>query len=63
MGHGREREVGNGRRGIRRGETGMVSSYTDGMLQSFSLYLAWLPMGGKVYDSVHMYHSNSQLTS
>ena len=22
----------------------------------------WLPMGGKVYDNVHTYHSNSQLT-
>ena len=61
VGHGREREVGDGRR-IRRGEMGMVSSYTDGMCQSFSLYLAWLPMGGKVYDKLHMYHSNSQLT-
>ena len=29
--HGREREVGDGRRGIRREEMGMVSSYTDGM--------------------------------
>ena len=63
VGHGREIEVGNGRRGIRRGEMGMVSSYTDGMRQSFSLYLACLPMCGKVYDNVYMYHSNSQLTS
>ena len=31
VGHGREREVGDGRRGIRRGEMGMVSSYIDGM--------------------------------
>ena len=31
VGHGREIEVGNGRRRIRRGEMGMVSSYTDGM--------------------------------
>ena len=31
VGHGREIEVGDGRRRIRRGETGMVSSYTDGM--------------------------------
>ena len=31
VGHGREREVGGGRRGIRREEMGMVSSYTDGM--------------------------------
>ena len=31
VGHGREREVGGGRRGIRRGEMGMVSSYIDGM--------------------------------
>ena len=31
VGHGREREVGNGRRGIRREEMGMVSSYIDGM--------------------------------
>ena len=30
VGHGREREVGDGRRGIR-GEMGMVSSYIDGM--------------------------------
>ena len=26
------------------------------------LHLAWLPMCGKVYHYVHMYHSNSQLT-
>ena len=31
VGHGREREVGDGRRGIRRGEIGMVASYIDGM--------------------------------
>ena len=31
VGHGREIEVENGRRGTRRGEMGMVSSYTDGM--------------------------------
>ena len=31
VGHGREREVGDGRRGIRRGEMRMVSSYIDGM--------------------------------
>ena len=31
VGHGREREVGDGRREIRRGEIGMVSSYIDGM--------------------------------
>ena len=31
VGHGREIEMGNVRRGIRRGEMGMVSSYTDGM--------------------------------
>ena len=31
VGHGREREVGGGRRGIRREEMGMVSSYIDGM--------------------------------
>ena len=30
VGHGREREVGDWRRGIRR-ELGMVSSYIDGM--------------------------------
>ena len=29
MGHGREREVGGGRRGIRRGEIGKVSAYFD----------------------------------
>ena len=29
--HGREREVGDGRRGIRRDEMGMVTSYIDGM--------------------------------
>ena len=54
VGHGMESEVGDGRRGIRRGEMGMASSYIDGMCQSFLLYLAWLPMGGKVYDKVHM---------
>ena len=52
-----------GGRGIRRGEIGMVSSYIDSMLQSFLLYLAWLLMCGKLYDNVHMYHSNGQLTS
>ena len=31
VGHGRERQVGDGRRGIRRGEMGMVSSYIDSM--------------------------------
>ena len=31
VGHGREREVGGGRRGIRREEMGMVSSYIDSM--------------------------------
>ena len=31
VGHGREREVREGRRGIRRGEIGMVASYIDGM--------------------------------
>ena len=61
-GHGREREVRDGRRRIRRGQMGMVASYIDSMWQSFLLHLAWLPMGGKVYDNVHMYHSNSQLT-
>ena len=38
----------------------MVSFYNDGMWQNFYL---WLPMGGKVYDNVVMYDSNSQLTS
>ena len=31
VGHGRKREVGDVRRGIRRAEMGMASSYTDGM--------------------------------
>ena len=31
VGHGREREVGDGRWEVRRGEIGMVSSYIDGM--------------------------------
>ena len=31
VGHRRKREVGYGRREIRRGEMGMVSSYIDGM--------------------------------
>ena len=31
VGHGREREVGDGRREIRRGEIGMVASYINGM--------------------------------
>ena len=31
VGHGREREVGDGRREIRRGEIGMVVSYINGM--------------------------------
>ena len=31
VGHGREREVGDGRREIRRGESGMVAAYIDGM--------------------------------
>ena len=60
VGHGRERKVGDGRRGIRREEMGMVSSYIDRV--SYYVHLAWLPMCGKVNDNVHMYHSNSQLT-
>ena len=40
----------------------MVASYIDSMWQSFLLNLAWLQMGGKVYDNVHMYHSNNQHT-
>ena len=31
VGHGREREVGEGRRGIRSGEMEMVASYIDSM--------------------------------
>ena len=31
VGHGRERQVEDGQREIRRGEIGMVSSYIDGM--------------------------------
>ena len=31
VGHGRESEARDGRRGIRRGEMGMVASYIDGM--------------------------------
>ena len=31
VGHGREIEVGDGRREIRREEIGMVASYIDGM--------------------------------
>ena len=31
VGHGRERQVRDGRRGIRRDEMGKVSSYIDGM--------------------------------
>ena len=31
VGHGKERQVGDGRREIRRGEDGMVISYIDGM--------------------------------
>ena len=31
VGHRREREVGDGRRGTRRGEMGMVSSYINSM--------------------------------
>ena len=31
VGHGREGQVGDGRREIRRGEIGMVGSYIDGM--------------------------------
>ena len=31
VGHGRKREVGDGRREIRREEMGMVSSYIDSM--------------------------------
>ena len=63
VGHGREREVGDGRREIRRGEMGTVSTYMDGMGQSFYLNLAWLPTSGKVDDNVYIYHSNSHLTS
>ena len=31
VGHGKERQVGDGRWGTRRGKMGMVSSYIDGM--------------------------------
>ena len=31
VGHGRKRQVGDGRREIRRGEIGMVASYINGM--------------------------------
>ena len=31
VGRGKEREVGDGRRGIRSGEMGMASSYIDGI--------------------------------
>ena len=31
VGHGRERELGDGSRRIRRGEMGKVSTYLDGM--------------------------------
>ena len=31
VGHGREREVGDGRRGTRRGEMRIVPSYINGM--------------------------------
>ena len=31
VGHGRERQVGDGRREIRRGEIGIIASYIDGM--------------------------------
>ena len=31
VGHGKERQVGDGRRGTSRGEMGMVPSYIDGM--------------------------------
>ena len=31
VGHGKKRQVGDGRREIKRGEIGMVSSYIDGM--------------------------------
>ena len=49
VGHGREREVGGGRREIRRGgEMGKVSTYLEGMQQSFLLNIAWLPMSGNV---------------
>ena len=60
VGRRRKSQVRDGRR---RGEIGMVASYIDGMLQSCLLHLARLPMGGKVYYNVLMYHSNSQLTS
>ena len=31
VGHGKKRQVGDGRKGIRRREMGMVSSYIDSM--------------------------------
>ena len=56
MGHGREREVGDGRRGIGKGgEMGKVSTYLD------SMYYGCIRV--VTYDNVHMYHSNSQLTA
>ena len=64
VGHGREREVGDGRRGVRREEKGKVSSYIDECDRvSHYILLGCLCVVRYVYDNVHIYHSNSQLTA
>ena len=62
VGHGREREVGDGRRQIRRGDVQKVSTYMDGIWQSFLLILH-VGLRVTLYGNVHMYHLNSQLTA
>ena len=62
VGQGREREVGNERRGIRRGETGkypLIQTACDRV----SCLIMHVFLSVALYDNVHMYHSNSQLTS
>ena len=49
-GIGRESEVLDGRRQIRRGETEKVSTYMDGIWQSLSLILACWPTSDIVWQ-------------
>ena len=56
MGDGREREVGDARRGIR-GERGKYGQHVTEFPTVFTIACMVL------YDNVYMHHSHSQLTS
>ena len=59
---GGKEKVGDGRRQIRRGDMQKVSTYMDGIWQSFLLILHD-GLRVTLYGNVHMYHLNSQLTA